>query len=96
MAGDVPARWIGKTSADYLEPRNVLAAQVMDEARHMDVFRKRALANGGGLMRMSGSTSGFVGGIDLSRDFTEMSTRLHISVRAPFLPCLNGRVIWSK
>jgi len=45
----------------------------------MDVFRKRALANGGGLMRMSGSTSGFVGSIDLSRDFTEMSTRLHIS-----------------
>ena len=79
VAGDVPARWIGKTSADFLEPRNVLTAQVMDEARHMDVFRKRALANGGGLMRMSGSTSGFVGSIDLSRDFTEMSTRLHIS-----------------
>ena len=43
------------------------------------MFRKRALANGGGLMRMSGATSGFVGSIDLARDFTEMSTRLHIS-----------------
>jgi hypothetical protein len=30
-------------------------------------------------MRMSGATSGFVGSIDLARDFTEMSTRLHIS-----------------
>ena len=78
VAGDVPARWIAKTTPDYLEARNVLVVQVMDEARHMDVFRKRALANGGGLMRMSGATSGFVGSIDLARDFTEMSTRLHI------------------
>lgn len=79
VAGDVPARWIAQTSPDFYEPRHVLLAQVMDEARHMDVFRKRALANGGGLMRMSGATSGFVGSIDLARDFTEMSTRLHIS-----------------
>ncbi len=79
VAGDVPARWIANTTPEYLEPRQVLLAQVMDEARHMDVFRKRALANGGGLTRMSGSTSGFVGSIDLARDFTEMSTRLHIS-----------------
>ena len=79
VAGDVPARWVNATSSDFLEPRQVLIAQVMDEARHMDVFRKRALANGGGLMRMSGATSGFVGSIDLARDFTEMSTRLHIS-----------------
>jgi len=79
VAGDVPARWIAKTTPDFLEPRQVLLAQVMDEARHMDVFRKRAMANGGGLMRMSGATSGFVGSIDLARDFTEMSSRLHIS-----------------
>ncbi len=79
VAGDVPARWVANTTPDFLEPRHVLLAQVMDESRHMDVFRKRALANGGGLMRMSGATSGFVGSIDLARDFTEMSTRLHIS-----------------
>ena len=79
VAGDVPARWISKTSPDYFEARQVLLAQVMDESRHMDVFRKRALANGGGLMRATGATAGFVGGIDLSRDFTEMSSRLHLS-----------------
>ena len=45
----------------------------------MDVFRKRALANGGGLMKATGGTAGVVGSIDLSRDFTEMSSRLHIS-----------------
>ena len=30
-------------------------------------------------MRTTGATAGFVGGIDLARDFTEMSSRLHIS-----------------
>ena len=79
VAGDVPARWVSMTTPDFLEPRQVLIAQVMDESRHMDVFRKRALANGGGLMQATGATSGFVGSIDLSRDFTEMSSRLHIS-----------------
>ncbi|MYD43542.1 MAG: ferritin-like domain-containing protein [Gammaproteobacteria bacterium] len=79
VAGDVPSRWVSQTSPDFYEARNVLMAQVMDESRHMDVFRKRALANGGGLMRATGATAGFVGGIDLSRDFTEMSSRLHIS-----------------
>jgi hypothetical protein len=79
VAGDVPARWIANTTPDFFEPRQVLLAQVMDESRHMDVFRKRALANGGGLMLTSGGTAGVVGSIDLARDFTEMSSRLHIS-----------------
>ena len=79
VAGDVPARWISQTTPDYFEPRHVLLAQVMDEARHMDVFRKRAMANGGGLMCATGGTAGVVGSIDLARDFTEMSSRLHIS-----------------
>jgi hypothetical protein len=79
VAGDVPARWVSQTTPDFFEARQLLTAQVMDEARHMDVFRKRAMANGGGLMAATGATSGFVGSIDLSRDFTEMSARLHIS-----------------
>ncbi|MCB1694443.1 MAG: hypothetical protein KDI19_16845 [Pseudomonadales bacterium] len=79
VAGDVPAKWIAKTTPDYYEPRMTLLAQIMDESRHMDVFRKRALANGGGLLARSGGTAGIVGSIDMSRDFTEMSSRLHIS-----------------
>lgn len=79
VAGDVPARWISQCTPDFFEARNVLLCQVMDESRHMDVFRKRALANGGGLMKATGGTAGVVGSIDLSRDFTEMSSRLHIS-----------------
>jgi hypothetical protein len=79
VAGDVPARWIARTSPDYFEPRMALLAQVNDEARHMDVFRKRALANGGGLLQATGGTPGVVGTIDLANDFNEMSSRLHLS-----------------
>ena len=42
VAGDVPGRWMSQTTPDFFEPRQVLLAQVMDESRHMDVFRKRA------------------------------------------------------
>ena len=79
VAGDVPSRWVARTSPDYFEPRLLLMAQVNDEARHMDVFRKRALANGGGLMERTAGAGGIVGGIDLARDFNEMSARLHLS-----------------
>ncbi|MCL0053891.1 ferritin-like domain-containing protein, partial [Dehalococcoidia bacterium] len=52
VAADVPGRFIATMSPDYQEVRMALLGQVMDESRHLEVFRKRALANGGGLMRM--------------------------------------------
>ncbi len=80
VAGDVPGRWIADTSPDFFEPRMFLVSQIMDEARHLDVVRKRALANGGGLMQQSRAfAGGFGSSIDNARDFTEMSVRLHIS-----------------
>ncbi len=80
VAGDVPGRWIADSSPDFFEPRMFLVSQIMDEARHLDVFRKRALANGGGLMQQSRAfAGGFGSSIDNARDFTEMSVRLHIS-----------------
>ena len=55
VAGDVPARWAAETTPDFFEARQVLLAQVMDESRHMDVFRKRAMANGGAPSAASGN-----------------------------------------
>lgn len=79
VAGDVPGKWISETTPDYYEPRMFLISQIMDEARHMDVFRKRAFANGGGLMSQTTNVALSGGAIDSARDFTEMSARLHIS-----------------
>lgn len=53
VAGDFPSRWIYRTVPDFFEMKNFLVTQMMDEARHMEVFRKRALAGGGGLLHPS-------------------------------------------
>ncbi len=53
VAGDFPARWIYRIAPDYFEAKNFLVTQMMDEARHMEVFRKRALAGGGALLHPS-------------------------------------------
>ncbi len=74
IAGDVPGRNMALVHPDQFEVQLFLGSQVMDEARHEDVFRKRALVNGGGLV-----DSGF-GATNLLTcdDFTEMTARLHL------------------
>ncbi len=76
IAGDTPGQWLPKISNDHYETKLFLASQVVDEARHLDVFRKRALANGGGLMKSSPTAS--LRTIINARDFTEMSTIMHV------------------
>jgi hypothetical protein len=59
-----------------------LVTQIMDEARHLDVFRKRALINGGGLMdvgRIASGTNAAGGGSQFSKDMVQMTTVLHLS-----------------
>jgi hypothetical protein len=76
IAGDVPSSWIPKISNEHYETKLFLCSQVVDEARHLDVFRKRALANGGGLLIASGN-AGLRFVMD-AKDFTEMSSILHV------------------
>ena len=76
IAGDTPAYWLPQISNDHYEVKMFLASQIMDEARHLDVFRKRALANGGGLMSSSGNAGLRV--IIEAKDFTEMSAIMHV------------------
>ena len=49
----------------------------MDEARHLDVFRKRAFANGGGLL--SSLPQDGLRVIIEAKDFTEMSAIMHVA-----------------
>jgi hypothetical protein len=74
IAGDVPGRWLKYISNDHYETKLFLATQIMDEGRHLDVFRKRALANGGGLLQGSGGAIGIL----YDADMVEMTTTLHI------------------
>ena len=74
IAGDLPGRFVKEISADHMEAGLFIATQIMDEARHEDVFRKRALANGGGLLQAG---PGAVGLLQVA-DYTEMPTLLHL------------------
>ncbi|MPZ24471.1 MAG: ferritin-like domain-containing protein [Dehalococcoidia bacterium] len=76
IAGDVPGQWLPKISPEYYESKLFLASQIMDEARHLDVFRKRAFANGGGL-RQQTDENGLRALIN-AKDFTEMSALMHV------------------
>jgi len=76
IAGDVPGKWIPQIPSEYFEAKLFLATQVMDEARHFDVFRKRALANGGGLLQETGAAG--LRNIMDGRDFSEMSAIMHV------------------
>jgi hypothetical protein len=76
IAGDTPGQWVPRISNEHFETKLFLCSQIMDEARHLDVFRKRALANGGGLLQASPTSS--LRTIINARDFTEMSAIMHV------------------
>jgi hypothetical protein len=50
IATDLPAKWVWRMNNQFQEVKHFIATQAMDEARHAEVFRKRALAGGVGLM----------------------------------------------
>jgi hypothetical protein len=50
IATDLPAKWVWRMNNQFSEVKHFIATQAMDEARHAEVFRKRALAGGVGLM----------------------------------------------
>ena len=77
IAGDAPGQWLPRINPDHYEAKLFLLTQIMDEARHLDVFRKRALANGGGLLAEGQSGPSLRVILD-AKDFTEMSAIMHV------------------
>jgi hypothetical protein len=78
VAGDMPAKWLWHINHDFHEVKLFLASQIFDEARHMEVFRKRALANGGGLLRSSPDSENLLRVILEAPNFTTGSALMHI------------------
>lgn len=56
VAMEAPGRWVYLINQQFLEVKSFLCGQMLDEARHVEVFRKRALTGGQGLKRASVST----------------------------------------
>ena len=72
MEADVLGRWEPDISYGYHEVKLYLATTIFENARAVEVFRKRALSNGGGL-GMQSPGWGFRSVVD-ARNFTEMLT----------------------
>jgi hypothetical protein len=53
VAMEGPSRWVYAMNQEFLEVKSFLCAQMIDAARHVEVFRKRALISGQGLKRAS-------------------------------------------
>ena len=70
LEADVIARWEPEISYGYHEVKLYLATTIFEDARAVEVFRKRALSNGGGLGIQAPGWS-FRAVLD-ARNFTEM------------------------
>ena len=85
IATDVPAKWMGRLNADFFEVKNFIATQAMDEARHAEVFRKRALSTGWGLMRASLANERNLKFLRDADSFAEASLTLHLQAEGMVL-----------
>ncbi len=84
----VPAKWIPRIHPHFAETVLFLATQVRDEARHIEVFVKRALANGGGLQFSSASTQASLKTLLEQEDFVQASFMLSVLGEGTFLDLL--------
>jgi len=84
----VPAKWIPRIHPHFVETIMFLSTQICDEARHIEVFVKRALANGGGLQFSSASTERSLKTLLDREDFLEASFLLSVLGEGTFLDLL--------
>jgi hypothetical protein len=78
VASDFPAKWLWRINHDFVEAKMFLCTQIMDEARHTEVFRKRALANGGGLGKAKAVVEQFLKLILDAQSYDEGSALMHL------------------
>lgn len=78
VASDFPAKWLWRINHDFVEAKMFLCTQIMDEARHTEVFRKRALANKGGLGKAKAVVEQFLKLILDAQNYDEGSALMHL------------------
>ncbi len=78
LAADFPAKWLWRINHDFIEAKMFLCTQIMDEARHSEVFRKRALAGGGGLGKAIPVVETFLKVVLDAQNYDEGSALMHL------------------
>ena len=84
----LPSKFVSRIHPHYAEVAMFLATQMNDEARHIDVFLKRARAGGGGVGISSVTTSQSLLSLLELEDFTEASFLLSVLGEGTFLDLL--------
>lgn len=84
----VPARFLPRVHPAYVEVAMLLAVQLADEARHVDVFLKRARISGGGVGVSTATTSRSLRSLLDPEDFTESAFLLSVLGEGTFLDLL--------
>lgn len=84
----IPAKFLPRINPHYTEVALLLASVMNDEARHIEVFMKRALANGGGLQYSAASTELSLLTLFNQDDYTSSSFLLHVLGEGTFLDLL--------
>lgn len=84
----LPSKFIARIHPAYAETAMFLSTQMADEARHMDVFLKRARAGGGGLGISSTTTSQSLLSLLELEDFTEAAFLLSVLGEGTFIDLL--------
>ena len=84
----VPARFLPRIHPAYAETAMLLASQMADEARHIDVFLKRARVGGAGVGVSSATTSRSLLSLLEVGDFTEAEFLLAVLGEGTFLDLL--------
>ncbi len=96
IAADFPAKWQWQMNQHFHEVKMFLCTQAMDEARHLEVFRKRALANGGGLMRCLSGTELFLRTILHAPTYIQGSFLMHVLGEGLVLDIFRGGEFLAK
>lgn len=92
---EFPSRWVSLINQEFLELKSYLCAQMIDEARHVEVFRKRALA-GGGLKRASVSAEQALKEILCAETYPEASLACNVMLATLVLGVFTQAVTQSS
>ncbi len=84
----VPAMFIGKINPQFAEVVLFLSTLLNDEARHIEVFTKRAVANGGGLQYGAAATEASLQTLIEQKDYPSASFLLHVLGEGTFIDLL--------
>ncbi len=84
----IPSKFLPRINPQFTEVVLFLATVVNDEARHIEAFTKRAMANGGGLQYASAATEWSLYSLLIQEDYFNSSFLLHVLGEGTFLDLL--------